>query len=81
LSREFHFHCVSRDRSKPAAVVNRHRVVKLRRLASHLLYLSQTEVHHFLAERTDLAMPPDGGALTLNGDQVLKIISLAYGAK
>jgi hypothetical protein len=41
----------------------------------------RAEVHHYLAERTDLAMPLDGGALALNSDQVLKVIGVAYGTK
>jgi hypothetical protein len=41
----------------------------------------RAEVHQYLAERTDLCMPLDGGALTLSSDQVLKVIGLAYGAK
>lgn len=38
----------------------------------------RAEVHHYIAERTDVSMPLDGGALTLNGDQASKVISLAY---
>jgi hypothetical protein len=41
----------------------------------------RAEVHHYIAERTDLSMPLDGGALALSRDQVLKVIGLAYGAK
>lgn len=40
----------------------------------------RAEVHHYIAERTDLPMPLDGGALTLSRSQVLKIIGLAYGS-
>jgi hypothetical protein len=40
----------------------------------------RAEVLQYLAERMDLSMPLDGGALTLSKDQVLKVIGLAYGA-
>ena len=40
----------------------------------------RAEVHHYIAERTDLPMPLDGGALTLNSSQVMKVIGLAYGS-
>ena len=39
----------------------------------------RAELHHYLAERSDLSMPIDGCALLLNGDQVMKVIGLAYG--
>ena len=54
---------------RASGVVKRHRIVKRRRVASHL------------AERTDPSVPLDGGALTLSSDQVLKVIGLAYGTK
>ena len=41
----------------------------------------RAEVHRYLAERTDLSLPLDGGALTLSSDQVLKVIGLACGTK
>jgi hypothetical protein len=41
----------------------------------------RAEVHHYIAERTDVSMPLDGGALTLNGDQALTVVGLAYGPK
>jgi hypothetical protein len=40
----------------------------------------RAEVHHYIAERTDLPLPLDGGALTLSSSQVLKVIGLAYGS-
>jgi hypothetical protein len=40
----------------------------------------RAEVHHYIAERSDLPMPLDGGALTLNSSQALKVIGLAYGS-
>ena len=39
----------------------------------------RAEVHHYLARHTDIAMPLDGGALVLGGDQALEVIRLAYG--
>ena len=39
----------------------------------------RAELHHYIAERTDVSMPLDGHALSLNGDQALKVIALAYG--
>jgi hypothetical protein len=39
----------------------------------------RADLHHYIAERTDVAMPLDGGALALNPDQALRVISLAYG--
>ena len=39
----------------------------------------RAELHHYIAERTDLPLPLDGGALTLSSSQVLKVIGLAYG--
>ena len=39
----------------------------------------RVDLHHYIAERTDVAMPLDGRTLTLNRDQALKVISLAYG--
>ena len=41
----------------------------------------RAELHHYLAERTDLSMPLDGCALLLTSDQALKVMCLAYGAK
>jgi hypothetical protein len=41
----------------------------------------RAQVHHYIAERTDVSMPLDGGALALNSDQVLKVIGVAYGTK
>jgi hypothetical protein len=38
----------------------------------------RAEVHHYIAERTDVSMPLDGGALTLNHDQAAEVIGLAY---
>jgi hypothetical protein len=38
----------------------------------------RAEVHHYLARHTNIAMPLDGGALILAGDQALEVISLAY---
>jgi hypothetical protein len=37
----------------------------------------RAEVHHYIAEHTDVSMPVDGGALVLSGDQALKVIALA----
>jgi len=56
-------------------------------LGNEMLYAAlvpieyRAEIHHYLAERTDLSMPLDGCALILNSDQALKVMSLAYGAK
>ena len=41
----------------------------------------RADVHHYLAERTDLPMPLDGCALMLISAQALKVMGLAYGAK
>jgi hypothetical protein len=41
----------------------------------------RAELHHYLAERTDLSMPLDGCALILNSDQVLKVIDVVYGTQ
>jgi hypothetical protein len=38
----------------------------------------RAEVHHHIAEHTDVCVPADGGALILTDDQALKIINLAY---
>ncbi len=37
----------------------------------------RAEVHHYIAEHTDVSVPLDGGALVLNCDQALKVINLA----
>jgi len=37
----------------------------------------RAEVHHYIAEHTDVSVPVDGGALVLSGDQALKVINLA----
>ena len=56
-------------------------------LGNELLYAAllpieyRAEVHHYLAERTDLSMPLDGCALILTSDQALKVMGVAYGAK
>ena len=39
---------------------------------------SRADVHHYIAEHTDVGMPLDGGTLILNGRQALKVINLAY---
>ena len=41
----------------------------------------RADVHHYLAERTDLPMPLDGCALILTRAQALKVMGLAYGTK
>jgi hypothetical protein len=51
-------------------------------LANEKLYAAlvpiecRAELHHYLAERTDLSMPLDGCALILSNDQVLKVMRL-----
>jgi hypothetical protein len=56
-------------------------------LANEKLYAAlvpiecRADLHHYLAERTDLSMPLDGCALILNNDQVLKVIEVAYGTE
>jgi hypothetical protein len=39
---------------------------------------SRADVHHYIAEHTDVAMPLDGWTLVLSGRQALKVINLAY---
>ena len=38
----------------------------------------RADVHHYIAERTDVSMPLDGGTLVLTGRQALQVINLAY---
>lgn len=39
---------------------------------------ARADVHHLIAENTDVAMPLDGWTLVLSGRQALQVINLAY---